>query len=671
MNSNFCAKSIAVLSLLSLWISFSPMAFSHDGEMVSERKTSSEVTIDEATAQSLGIKVAPVQRQKLPVEIMATGQIEPLPNRKVEIISPIAGKILQLLVQPGTKVKAGQAVATITSPELGDLQAQEKKNEAVANLRRAQAELQLAQEGYRRIDQIAKVDREQALNQLATAQNRLSREQQLINNGAVQAAKTNYQRQRQTSKAEIDAAQYAVNFAAANYQRDLNSAAAGYGTGQKVLESQARLAEARTVLAKALNQPRLIQAETKLRKAESDLPLRGLREAEKKLAEARGQLAKTVNQRSLIDADSQLQKAKSAVLAAQNRPVLNSAPHHNQIGHFGNIDNQSGVVTIKSPINGTVAVHAASPEENRATIGQSEPKTGAKIMTITDDQQVLATANIYEKDLAKVKIGQDATVKVGSEVFTGIVRRIGAVEGQVRVIPVQIVISNSGSSLKSGMSAELRLVNDESTAPSIAIPSASVVEAEGKKIVYVQNGTIYQAVNVELGQTVGDLVEVKSGLFAGDQVVMQQAMQIYTQSLKTTPHSHKLAKDAAKTSAPGGWEMPSPWWLVIPGILATGSGAWWFMKKRRDVDVYDVEEIVQVEMIVENAASTNIHDLDLERIPTEIIDVEITDIKEIIENDDDRANHRESNSRARRNIKQHRQIVDRMPLINNAIIIND
>jgi membrane fusion protein, heavy metal efflux system len=657
MNPNFCARSIAVLSLLSIWVSFSPAAFSHGshshgGEIGGEGKAgSSEVTIDAATAKSLGIKAAPVQRQKLPVEIVATGQIELLPNQKVEITSPIKGKILQLLVQPGAKVKTGQAVATMTSPELGDLRvaSQEKKNEAVASLQQAQAELQLAQEGYRRIDQIAKADRQQALSQLAAAQSRLSREQQLVKSGAlVQVAKTNYQRQQQISKTEIDAAQYAVNFAAANYQRDLNSVAAGYGTKQKALESQARLAETRAVLAKALNQPGLIQAETELRKAESDLPLRELREAEKQVAEAQGQLAKAVNQRSLIEANSQLSKTKSAVLAAQNRQTLSSATYNNRIGQLGNIDNQNGVITIKSPINGTVA-------DRDITTGQSVPEAGAKIMTITDDRQVLATANIYEKDLARVKIGQDATIRVGNEVFTGLVSRIGtAVEGQSRVVPVQVAINNSSGSLKSGMYAELRLVTDESTAPAIAIPSASVVEAEGKKIVYVQNDNTYQAVNVELGQTVGDLIEVKSGLFAGDQVVTQRAMQIYAQSLKAPAHDHSAEEGAAKTSAPGGWKIPSPWWLAIPGTLVTGGGAWWLMKKRQDNDVDHFQEVISVEMMMENAA-TNTDVFDPERVQTdiqaEVTDVEVTDVEEIMANngDDDIASHDEASNHTEKN----------------------
>ena len=218
MNSNFWVRSIAVLSL---WVSLSLAAFSDDG---ADKTGSSEVTIDATTAQNLGIKVAPVQRQKLPVEIVATGQIELLPNQKVEITSPVKGQGWQLLVQPGAKVKAGQAVATITLA---------KKNEIGASLQQAQTELQLAQESYRRIYQIAKADREQALSKLAAAQSRLNQEQQLVRGrDSLQVARTNYQRQRQISKAEIDVARYAVSLAQENYQRDLGAVAAGYGTRQ-------------------------------------------------------------------------------------------------------------------------------------------------------------------------------------------------------------------------------------------------------------------------------------------------------------------------------------------------------------------------------------------------------------------------------------------------------
>jgi membrane fusion protein, heavy metal efflux system len=628
MNSNFFAKSIALLSLLSIWVSFSPAVLSHGGhshgnEFGGEAQAGSkEVTIDAATAKSLGIKAAPVQRQKLPVEIVATGQIELLPNQKVEITSPIKGKILRLLVQPGTTVKAGQAVATMTSPELGDLRvvAQEKKNESTASLQQAQAELQLAKEGYRRIEQVAKADQEQALSQLAAAQSRLTREKLLVKSGAlVQVAKTNYQRQQQISKAEISAAQYAVNFAAERYQVDLKSAADGIGTRRQALESQARLAEARAILAKALNQPGLIQAESELRKAENDLPLRELQEAEKQVAEAKGQLAKALNQRSVIEADSQLRKAKLAILAAQTRQNLSAATYNSRVAQLGNSD-PSGVITVKSPIDGTVA-------DRDITAGQSVPEAGAKIMTITNDRQVFATANIFERDLAKVKLGQEAKVKVGKETFAGTVSRIGsAIDSQSRVVPVQVALSNEGS-LKPGMFAELRLITDDSTEPIVAVPSAAIVEADNRKLVYVQNGTSYQPVNVELGQTIGDFVEVKSGLFVGDEVVTQRALQLYSQSLKAPAHNH----DEAKATPPIGNKMPfnlplNLLWLTLPGVITAGGGAWWWFKRSKDESDTDIveSEVLEAEIVSEHPhpLEQHSHTVADHNIPTYDVDAE-------------------------------------------------
>jgi cobalt-zinc-cadmium efflux system membrane fusion protein len=51
-------------------------------------------------------------------------------------------------------------------------------------------------------------------------------------------------------------------------------------------------------------------------------------------------------------------------------------------------------------------------------------------------------------------------------------------------------------------------------------------------LVYIQNGNAFQPVEVKLGQTSGDLVEVKSGLFEGDKIVTQRAPQLYAQSLR-------------------------------------------------------------------------------------------------------------------------------------------
>ncbi len=105
------------------------------------------------------------------------------------------------------------------------------------------------------------------------------------------------------------------------------------------------------------------------------------------------------------------------------------------------------------------------------------------------------------------------------------------VEGETRVVPVQAELDNFGGQLWPGMFAELEVLTHTPTSI-LVISNSSVVEANGKKLVYIQNGNAYQSAEVTLGQTSGDRVEVKSGLFDGDHVVTQGAMQLYAQSLR-------------------------------------------------------------------------------------------------------------------------------------------
>ena len=143
----------------------------------------SPIEVDPATAQSLGIKVETVRSQIFGTGFKATGQIEALPSRKVEVTAPVKGKIVNLLVNPGTKVKAGQTLAIMSSSDLSDLRvtSQEKTAEAQATLQQAQSDLQLAQTNYSKFQQITAAETIQAQRQLASAKAQLDRDQQLVN----------------------------------------------------------------------------------------------------------------------------------------------------------------------------------------------------------------------------------------------------------------------------------------------------------------------------------------------------------------------------------------------------------------------------------------------------------------------------------------------------------
>jgi cobalt-zinc-cadmium efflux system membrane fusion protein len=119
--------------------------------------------------------------------IQATGQIEALPNQQVEVTTPVKGTVTRLLVQPGDRVRAGQAVAIMTSPELAELRttALDRRSDAIGSTQQAQADLRLAQQNFAQQQKIAATDIAQARTQLSFAQERFDKDRELAANGAI------------------------------------------------------------------------------------------------------------------------------------------------------------------------------------------------------------------------------------------------------------------------------------------------------------------------------------------------------------------------------------------------------------------------------------------------------------------------------------------------------
>ncbi|NJR74447.1 MAG: efflux RND transporter periplasmic adaptor subunit [Scytonema sp. CRU_2_7] len=313
-------------------------------------------------------------------------------------------------------------------------------------------------------------------------------------------------------------------------QADLQQAQADLRLAQQNYDKYQQIAAAE--IASAQSQVAFAQEKYDKDKALADtgaLPRRDALESETKLAETKAELTKVSSRRDVIDAENKLKRAESAVEVARKRIQLSSTTYQTRLQQLGNRSNDKGLVTVTAPISGRVA-------DREATLGQSFEDAGGKLMTIVNDSRVYATANIYEKDLGKVKTGQRVSLKVASvpnRTFTGRIAVVGSVvEGETRVVPVKAEIDNSGGVLKPGMFAQLEVLTDQTSTATLAVPSSAVVEANGKKQVYVQNGNAYQPVELTLGQTSGDMVEVKSGLFEGDLIVTQRAPQLYAQSLR-------------------------------------------------------------------------------------------------------------------------------------------
>ncbi len=310
------------------------------------------------------------------------------------------------------------------------------------------------------------------------------------------------------------------------------------------------------------------------------LPRREMLESFAHLAKGKAQLAKANSRREVLEAEAQLKRAQSSVEVANSRIRLSNTAYQTRLSQLGNRANAKGLVVVTAAISGIVS-------DRPVSLGQSFEDAGGKLMTIVDDRQVFATANIYEKDLSQIAAGQQVKVKVdslrdsasaqglGLRTFYGKITRIGSVvEGETRIIPVQAQLNNENRQLKPGMFAQLEVLTSQTPIARLAIPHNAVVEAKGKQLVYIQNGNAYQSTEVKLGQISGNMVEIKSGLFEGDRIVTQGGMQLYAQSLRSKPSAAAThAETTVKTDA------TIPWWLVIPVGGAISSTAFWLGRR--------------------------------------------------------------------------------------------
>jgi membrane fusion protein, heavy metal efflux system len=392
------------------------------------------------------------------------------------------------LASPGAKVRKGQAIAILSSPELAQLRvgSQEKRAEAVADIQKAQANVNLAKQNYDRQQRIATTELQQARSQLAFSQERFDRDHELAKAGALPR--------------------------------------------RNALESQTQLADAKAADAKAASRLQFLEADAQLRRSYADLQV------------------------------------------AQSRIKLSSSTYQARLNQLGATPNPDGTITITAPISGTVA-------DREVTLGESGQDAGKRIMTILGDRSVLLSANIYEKDLDKVQVGQRVNIKVASlpnRTFTGSVSLIGsAVEGETRVVPVKAELDNAEGLLKPGMFAELEILTNRTSIAVLAVPKSAVVETNDKKqVVFVQNGDAYQPAEVTLGKAFGEFVEVKGGLFDGDRIVTQRANQLYAQSLRG---GTKAKDDPAESATPAVAQnsFPLPLWSVLPMGGAIAAGTFW------------------------------------------------------------------------------------------------
>jgi len=151
---------------------------------------------------------------------------------------------------------------------------------------------------------------------------------------------------------------------------------------------------------------------------------------------------------------------------------------------------------------------------------------GGTIMRLANLSTVWAEAQVYSSQLSQIDINGVAEVQVPDIPGKSIKGKIEFVNPEInpdtRINLVRVSIPNPGNQLKPGMSAYLFLNNRRHNM--LSLPVDAVLRDGKGATVWIQTGkNIYKSRMVEAGMKTGDRIEIKSGLKAGDIVVITGA----------------------------------------------------------------------------------------------------------------------------------------------------
>jgi RND family efflux transporter MFP subunit len=177
--------------------------------------------------------------------------------------------------------------------------------------------------------------------------------------------------------------------------------------------------------------------------------------------------------------------------------------------------------SVRAPFNGLVA-------ERLVSVGDYVTR-GTKVATVVSVNPLRVELTVPEHSVSLVKPGQAVRLTVDAyrgEEFVAHVRFVSpALRADQRALTVEAIVPNADARLKPGLFATA-LITQPPGAAALLVPSTAVETIAGTGRVYVvKNGKIEERI-VTVGQTVGDRVELTSGVVKEEIVASEPSGQL-------------------------------------------------------------------------------------------------------------------------------------------------
>jgi cobalt-zinc-cadmium efflux system membrane fusion protein len=222
----------------------------------------------------------------------------------------------------------------------------------------------------------------------------------------------------------------------------------------------------------------------------------------------------------LVSAKNALRSAETALVTARHRlQVLGKSGA--EIDAMLSARNAAPVSVVRAPIAGTVTDRQLGPGQFLVA-GATNP-----VFALGDLSTVWLIANVRETEAPAIRIGQSVEVRVlavKDRVFRARVTSVApGVDPNTRRVAVRAEVPNSDRVLKPEMFATFSIVTGSDDG-ALGIPAIAMIRDGDMAHVWVRRGDALEARGIQPGRSEHGMVEVKSGLAAGEKVVTNGAL---------------------------------------------------------------------------------------------------------------------------------------------------
>lgn len=222
-----------------------------------------------------------------------------------------------------------------------------------------------------------------------------------------------------------------------------------------------------------------------------------------------------------------LQTKKQAIITSAGERLRLFGVHEEELERLLDTKRIDNTFDVRSPRSGVIS-------DRNADAGQLIDNVHS-LFVVSDLSKVWLMADVYEKDIEKINVGDPATVQIDSfpnKTFLGKVDYMATeVTPETRTLKVRIIVDNPQMLLHPKMFARVTLEIGQKNI--VAVPSESIQKTGETYVAYVRTGdNKYIERKVDIGKSYGNFTEVLSGLHKGETVVAHGSLELQGEMLQ-------------------------------------------------------------------------------------------------------------------------------------------